>query len=400
MDQEIIEYIRSCLECQKDKATRHKPYGLLSPLELPYTPWTSIAMDFITDLPLSEDCDQLWVIVDRFTKMAHFIPLKKEQKTAEYLVKIFTHEIWRFHGIPTDIISDRDSRFTLTEWKQFLGILGVRPRMSTSFHPQTDGQTERINQTIEAYLRSFINYEMDNWVGLLPMAEFAYNNSVTQATGMSPFYANYGRYPGCTNPSNTPTSDDMQEGYINHLVSVQGLVTRNLKATQERMKKYADLKRRDAPEFKIGDLVMLDGRHIQTRQPKDKLDHKKHSHFAIEKVISPTAMQLSLPRKWKIHNTFHVSILEPYNNGTRPPPDLLKIIEEAGDIEGNEEWEIEEILSSRKVKGKVLYQVKWKGYPLKKDHTEEPYESFIVGGLQSLQEFHSRNPGMPRDQRV
>jgi hypothetical protein len=265
MDEEIIEYIRSCLECQKDKVTHHKPYGLLSPLELPYTPWTSIAMDFITDLPLSADCDQLWVIVDRFTKMAHFILLKKDQKTAEHLVKVFAREIWRFHGIPTDIISDRDSRFTSTEWKQFLGILGVQPRMSTSFHPQTDGQTERINQTIEAYFRSFINYEMDNWVGLLPMAEFAYNNSLTQATSMSPFYANYGRHPGCTNPSNMPMSDDTQEGYINHLVSVQGLVTRNLKATQERMKKYANLKRKDAPEFKVGDLVMLDGRHIQTR---------------------------------------------------------------------------------------------------------------------------------------
>jgi hypothetical protein len=106
---------------------------------------------------------------------------------------------------------------------------------------------------------------------------------------------------------------------------------------------------------------MLDRRHIQTRRPKDKLDHKKHGPFAIEKVISPTAMRLSLPRNWKIHNTFHVSLLEPYNNGTRPLPDLLKIIDEAGDIEGNEEWEIEEILSSRKVKGKVLYRVKWKG---------------------------------------
>jgi hypothetical protein len=206
--------------------------------------------------------------------------------------------------------------------------------------------------------------------------------------------------PGCTNPSTTPTNDDTQQGYINHIVLVQGLVTRNLKATQERMKKYADLKRKDAPEFKIGDLVMLDGRHIQTRRPKDKLDHKKHGPFAMEKVVSPTAIRLLLPRKWKIHNTFHVSLLEPYNNGTRPLPDLLKIIDESVDIEGNEEWEIEEILSSRKVKGNVLYRVKWKGYPLRKDHTEELYESFIVGGLQSLQEFHSWNPGMPRDQRV
>jgi hypothetical protein len=98
---------------------------LLSPLELPYAPWTSIAMDFITDLPLSEDCDQLWVIVDSFTMMAHFIPLKKDQKTAEHLVKVFAREIWRFHSILTDIISDCDSRFMSTEWKQFLGILGV-----------------------------------------------------------------------------------------------------------------------------------------------------------------------------------------------------------------------------------------------------------------------------------
>jgi hypothetical protein len=206
-----------------------------------------------------------------------------------------------------------------------------------SFHPQTDGQTERINQMIEAYLWSFIDYEMDNWVGLLPMTEFAYNNSVTQATGMSPFFANYGQHQGCTNPSTMQTSDDIQEGYINHLISVQGLVMRNLKATQERMKKYADLKCKDAPDFKIGDLVILDGSHIQTRRPKDKHDHKKHGPFAIEKVISPTAMRLSLPRKWKIHNTFHISLLEPYNNGTRPPPDLLKIIDESADIEGNEE---------------------------------------------------------------
>jgi hypothetical protein len=227
--------------------------------------------------------------------------------------------------------------------------------MSTSFHPQTDGQTERINQMIEAYLQSFINYEIENWVRLLPMAEFAYNNSVTQATSMSPFFTNYSQHPGCTNPSSTLMNNDTQDRYINHIILVHGIVTRNLKATQERIKKYADLKHKDAPDFKIGDLVMLDGRHIQTRRPKDKLNHKKHSPFTIEKVVSPIAMQLSLLRKWKIHNTFHVSLLEPYNNGTRPRPNLLKIIDASANIKGNKEWEIEEILSSRKVKGKVLY---------------------------------------------
>jgi transposase InsO family protein len=135
IDQQIIDYVRRCLEYQKDKAAHHKPYGLLSPLELPYAPWTSIAMDFITDQPLSEDCDQLWVIVDRFTKMAYFILLYKDQKKAEHLVKIFPRQIWRFHGIPIDIILDHDSRFTSTEYKEFLGILRIRPRMSTTFHP-------------------------------------------------------------------------------------------------------------------------------------------------------------------------------------------------------------------------------------------------------------------------
>jgi hypothetical protein len=122
------------------------------------------------------------------------------------------------------------------------------------------------------------------------MAEFAYNNSITQATGMSPFFANYGQHLGYTNPSTIPMSSDTLEGYINYIISVQGLVTRNLKATQERMKKYANLTCKDAPGFKIRDLIMLDGRYIQTRWLKDKLDHKKHSPFAIEKVISLTAM--------------------------------------------------------------------------------------------------------------
>jgi hypothetical protein len=112
MDERIIDFVRSCTQCQKDKVAHYQPYGLLHPLELPYAPWQSIAMDFITDLPLSEGCDQLWVVIDRFTKMAHFVPLPKSEKTASDLARIFAREIWRHHGLPSDIVSDRDSRFT------------------------------------------------------------------------------------------------------------------------------------------------------------------------------------------------------------------------------------------------------------------------------------------------
>jgi len=155
-------------------------------------------MDFITDLPHSEGCDQLWVVINRFSKMAHFIPLK--EKTTADLTKIFAKEIWKYHGLPTDIISDRDSRFTSKIWREFLGLLGIRLRMSIAFHPQTDGQTERLNQTIETYLRAFVSQKQDNWVALLPMAEFAYNNSVTIGNGMTPFYANYGVHPAAIDP--------------------------------------------------------------------------------------------------------------------------------------------------------------------------------------------------------
>jgi len=170
-------------------------------------------MDFITDLPESDGCDQLWVVVDRFTKMAHFIPLLKDGKKTEDLARIFGKEIWRHHGLPRDIVSDRDSRFTSKTWKVFLATLGIKPRMSTAFHPQTDGQTERVNQTIEAYLRPFVNQEMTDWVELLPIAEYAYNKSVTSATGISPFFANYGRHPERLNPLKTDVKNPSSEIY-------------------------------------------------------------------------------------------------------------------------------------------------------------------------------------------
>ena len=136
-------------------AVRHQPYGLSSPVELPYAPWQSIAMDFITELPLLEGCDQLWVVIDRFTKMVYFLPLGKEKKVAADLAVTFAREIWKHHGLPSNIVWDRDSQFTSETWQEFLRLSGICPRMSTAFHPQTDRQTEPLNQTIEAYLQAF-----------------------------------------------------------------------------------------------------------------------------------------------------------------------------------------------------------------------------------------------------
>jgi len=310
MNEGIIDFVRSCPKCQQNKTSRHQPYGLSSRLKLPYAPWQSIAMDFITELPVSEECDQLWVIIDRFTKMAHFIPLR--EKTAADLAIIFAREVWKHHGLPADIVSDRDSRFTSEVWKEFLQLSGIQPRMSTAFHLQTDGQTERLNQTIEAYLRAFVGKEQDDWIRLLPMAEFAYNNSTTTGNGTSPFYANYGFRPIAGNPALTWLLNPASKAYARWMHVIHDENRKGSEEAQEQMRRYTDPSRKEPPAYQPGDLVMLSGRNIKTRRLSKKLDHKNHSPFQIEKVVSPLAVCLTLPRKWKIHNVFHVSLLEPY----------------------------------------------------------------------------------------
>ena len=279
---------------------------------MPYALWQSIAIDFITELPVSEGCDLLWVIIDRFTKMAHFLPLRMEGKTVADLAIIFAREVWMYHGLPANIVSDRDSRFTSETWKEFLRLSGIRPRISTAFHPQTDGQTERLNQTIEAYLWGCVGKEQDDWVRLLPMAEFTYNNLTTTGNGMSPFYANYGFHPATMNPAATEPLNLASQAYTHWMRTMHDESRKGLEDAQERMRRYADPARKEPPAYQVGDLVMLNGRNIKTRRPSKKLDHKNHGPYQIKKIVSPLAVCLTLPRKWKIHNVFHVSLLEPY----------------------------------------------------------------------------------------
>ena len=222
-------------------------------------------MDFITSLPLSNNCDEIWVIVDRYTKMAHFVPLTVGAKTAADLAKVFAREVWRLHGLPTDIVSDRDTRFTSATWQVLLAELGVKPRMSTAFHPQTDGQTERVNQTIEAFLRPFISHDQDDWVDLLPLPEFAYNNSTTTATGMSPFFANYGWHPAANNPRETQALHPASKAYAHWVTSAIDRAREVLQDTRERMAKYADRKRAEAPTYAVGDAVMLSTKNLRLK---------------------------------------------------------------------------------------------------------------------------------------
>ena len=318
MDTDIAEYIQACPDCQRDKSRRHRRYGLLSPLELPYAPWQSIAMDFITELPRSNGCTELWVVINRISEMADFIPLEEDKKTSEDLGRIFARAIWRLHGLPRDIVSDRDSRFTSNTWKDFLAVTGIRSRMSTAFQTQTNGQTERVNQVIEAYLRPFLNQEQDDWVDLLPMAEHAYNNSVTSATGMTPFYANYGRYPELQNPQRTKAMNPSSHAYAHWIAGALNRGKKALEAARERMTKYADTRRTPPPAYMVGDAVMLSTAHLKLKRPSRKLDHKFIRPFQIQQLISRTAVRLTLPHKWKTHPTFHVAEVKSFVQGNWP----------------------------------------------------------------------------------
>ena len=232
------------------------------------------------------------------------------------------------------------------------------------------------------------------------MTEFAYNDSVTTATGLSPFYANYGFHPTAANPSATGPLNPASKVYAHWMRSVQEEVTKSLEATQERTRRYADLHQKDPPLYRVGDLVMLNGKNIQTRRPSRKLDHKNHGPFQVEKIVSPLAAKLTLPRKWKIHDVFHVSLVEPYRVGPRETPDPSKVVREADDIENSEEYDVEEVMASIKKGRRVLYLVKWLDYPDRRDWTKEPYDNFSVGGLEKLREFQRANPDAPRDYRL
>jgi hypothetical protein len=184
----VKRYIAGCDACLRAKTSRHQPYSLLRPIEVPDEPWTHILLDFITDLPLMQDLDSIFVVKDRFSKMAHFLPCSKAID-APQTADLFIKEIFRLHGLPKSIVSDRGPQFVSHFWRHLLSRLGVYVNLSSAHHPQTDGSTEIVNQLLEQYLRTYCSYHQDDWLSLLPLAEFAYNNSANAQSTTTPFFA-------------------------------------------------------------------------------------------------------------------------------------------------------------------------------------------------------------------
>ena len=204
MKAEVAEYISRCLDCQQVKTEHQHPAGLLQPLPIPSQKWEVISLDFITGLPRNQSQnDSIMVVVDKLSKAAHFIPIKTTYKAAN-IADIFLKQIFRLHGVPKVIISDRDPKFTGNFWKSLFKGLNTTLNFSTSFHPQTDGETERVNQVLEDFLRMYVKDQPGKWEHYLHLAEFAYNNNYQSSTKFSPFEILYGRKYNAPISQNNP----------------------------------------------------------------------------------------------------------------------------------------------------------------------------------------------------
>jgi len=379
---DVKDYVRSCEICSRSKDSRHKPYGFLNSLDIPSKPWFSISIDFITDLPSSNGFTCIFVVVDRFTKMGHFIPFPTIPSASD-TASAFMSNVFRIHGLPAEIISDRGSQFTSKFWSSICKSLNITMKLASPFHHQTNGLTERVNSVIEQYLRCYANSRGSDWQNYLFLAEFSYNNAIQESTKHSPFYANYGYNPRYSPavPSNTdvPRADE----YTNNLAELSKSLKENLEQAIIKQKEFANKHRIEPPNFKPGDKVWINSSLIIHKGNK-KFKPRKLGPYRILEKVSAVSYKLKLPRKLRIHPVIHVSELEPYyedhfGRNQKPPPII---------IENEEEYEVEKILDKRKHYGKIQYLIKWKGYPLS-EASWEPENNLNCPEL--LKEFNKNN---------
>lgn len=268
----INKYVDGCQSCQRVKTRTSKPYGALQPLPVPSGPWVDVCYNMITDLPESEGYDCILTVVDRFTKMAHFIACNKTMNS-EQLAQLMIQNVWKIHGTPKTITSDRGNIFISKLTQEMNSSLGIKTQASTAYHPQTDGQSEITNKAVEHFIRHFMSYKQDNWKSLLPLAEFSYNNNLHLSIGMSPFRANYGHDVSFTGTQNEEQKLPAVNELIEQINEIQEKLREAMKISQDEMKRQFDRKVLNAPEWQRGNLVWLNGKHISTTRPSAKFSH-------------------------------------------------------------------------------------------------------------------------------
>ena len=392
----VEQWVKNCHTCKRITPSREGHQGILKPLPIPGKSWKHLSMDFITHLPNSNDYDAILVVVCRLTKFRRIISCKGSCN-AEELARLFCDNIWRLYGLPDSIVSDRGAQFISAFWNHLCRTLNTRAQLSTAWHPESDGQTERMNAILEQYLRAFVSYLQDDWSEWLASAEFAGNSQVSETTRVSPFFSLYGfesRFgfePICSD--SRPATRDAAL-FAEQMEKIHAFCRTEILAAQARWQEQTQHKRKPARRYCPGEKVWLNAKNIQTLRPQKKLDWKNLGPFVVKQMIGSHACELELPATMKVHPVFNLNLLRPatedYLPGQhQPPPPPVE-------VEGIEEFEVEEIVDSfwdrrSKKNPRLYYTVKWTGHT---DYTAEPAE-YLKNAAELIRNFHRRYPDKP-----
>lgn len=380
MVNDVQIYCDTCITCRESKPSNQKPYGLLNPLPVPSQPWEAIGIDFVRPLPLSKDrnatYDSITVVIDLLTAMVHLIP-SRTNYTAQQVAELVFAEIYKLHGPPKTIISDRDSLFTSIFWKHLHELIGTKLKMSSAYHPETDGSTERANQTITQMIRQCIGPTQKDWVSKLPGIEFAINSARSESTGYAPFFLNTGRMP-CPMIWNSATRNEYPgvRVFAQRLKSAVMSAHDSVLAARVKQTRAANRRRQLAP-FKEDDLVYLSSKNITF--PKGlarKFIPKYIGPYRIIRDFGNSSFKIELPGSMKqrgVHDVFHASLLRVHIlNDDRLFPGRLE--SQLGDLENSEsEWAADKIVSHVGTKKESTFEVLWRSG----DVTWLPYHQVV-----------------------
>ena len=384
---DVDAFCITCATCQMAKSIPQLPAGLLHSMPIPTRPWSSIGMDFVGPFPQSMGFDYLWVVICRMTGMVHLIPCTTRVRASELAWK-FLAEIVRLHGLPESIVSDRDAKFTSKFWRELHRLNGTKLLMSTSFHPQTDGVSERAIRTISQILRGIVKPDQTNWAEKIPLVEFAINSSVSQTTGFAPFELNYGYLPSITQMTNSPIAmrgvQEFAERARDNLSQAHDAIIEN----RVNQTYFANQARREDPDFKVGDLVYLST--VNLNLPKGRARRLVPKYIGpypiveMDRDTSTYKLELSQElRDRRINPTFHVNLIkkhEPNDSVLFPHRDAVAFYDFGDNTET--EWFVDEILSHQWVGRSVKFLVKWTAG----DTTWEPLNS--CKALEALDNYY------------
>ncbi|KAI4900377.1 hypothetical protein NFI96_000695, partial [Prochilodus magdalenae] len=391
MSSDIHRFVASCSTCSQCKIPRTLPAGKLMPLPIPTRPWSHIAVDFVTDLPVSQGHTVILTVVDRFSRGVRFIPFPQLPTAFQTAETLFNH-VFRFFGIPEDIVSDRGTQFTSQVWTAFMERLSITVSLTSGYHPQSNGQCERVNQELGKFLRLYCHNNQNDWATYLPWAEMAQNSLISSATSVTPFQCMLGYQPPLMPWSFQPSDVPSVEHWMRRSEEVWEETHQHIEMVLRRNKHHADKRRGDTPTYVPGDRVWLSTRDFRFSEGCRKLLPKYIGPFKIVSKVNDVTYKLELPPQYRVCSSFHVSLLKPVVPGpldevtpeTTPPAPI--------DVGGTPVYAVRRLLDSRRRGGTLQYLVDWEGYG--------PEERSWVRAADVLdpalvEEFHRCHPSRP-----